>query len=740
MKILLLLLLLVAFSLQAQVKTNGLRLWLRADTLVALDTQQQLVSWKNMADQRDALVPAGSSAIVVTSVNGKPSMLLDGAGYMKAPSVFPVNKDFTLIVVAKVNTTAGANNIVSGDSRAFWLNGSLNPRMLHAGNFSQQAVSTVAMNGLSVVRVRFNAASGVARIAVNNQEGCADPIPLNIDSVIYVGAYLAGNFFNGTISEIIVYENEVQGADLAELDAYLHTRYAIPRVPDPPPPLLVFDELPQGLLVARCNDSLVISGKVNSANVKRVNVVVDTMGVAVVSRSFTNTIVGSAFSAGFVVEQGMHAYNILVTADTGSSVLDTAALRRDVTCGEVIAISGQSNSIFGASGTRVSPWARTYGGNFSQQRSDTVYRASTAEGYGGGPNVGAWGLYLQNRIAEIMKVPTLVINGGVGGTRIEQHLPNTANRLDLSTIYGSWLYRIIQSGSRERIRWLFWYQGESNGDNDDYTNLFDQLRTAWLQDLPNLQNIVVVQIRPGCGPDGHDKIRDMQRRLETRYPDVMVHAAVGLPLHDGCHYGADGYYTLGEQLFTIYQRNELGLQPGRYIPSPTVENISCLDVQCTRVRIVFKRGAELRMTPDMSISGAMRTSRDAFFANGDATMLPTNVVVISDAVDLTFASPVSKVSYIPAKNYSGTGVVYEGPWLITAGGVGALTFHNVDVQPTSVVEDGGIPTDWDANLVVNVTDMRGRVVASSRDDVQHLPSGVYVGRFGNRTVKMVVVQ
>ena len=93
---------------------------------------------------------------------------------------------------------------------------------------------------------------------------------------------------------------------------------------------------------------------------------------------------------------------------------------------------------------------------------------------------------MQNAIIEKMGTPTMVINGGVGGTSIQQHLPDPNNRLNLSTIYGSWLYRVIQSGSKDRIRWLFWYQGESNSGADDYTALFDQLRNAWLEDLPNL--------------------------------------------------------------------------------------------------------------------------------------------------------------------------------------------------------------------------------------------------------------
>ncbi len=729
-------------ALHAQVPQSGLKLWLRADSLVQKNASNALVTWKNIVDLRSAIVPAASSPILTSTVNGRSAFVLDGAGYIEAPSMMPVGVDYTLVVVAKVNNTAGANNIVSGNNRAFWLNNSLNPRMLHNGNFGQQAVSTVAMNELSILRVRYNNATGIARIAVNNNQGAADPIPPNTDSVVFIGSYSRGNFFTGAVSEVLIYERELEGADLIALDTYLHARYAVPREPDPLPPLVVFDVVPQNLLVAKCNDSLFVKGRVSSAKVRSVNIVVDSGGVVVTSKNIPGVTVGSSFNAGYFVDQGQHLYNVVVTLDTGGVVRDTALNSRNITCGEVIAITGQSNSIWGAPGTVASPWARTYGSNASAQRADTAYKPSSADGYGGGPDVGAFGLYMQNRIANDMKVPTLVINGGVGGTRIEQHLPDPNNRLNLSTIYGSWLYRVITSGSRERIRWLFWYQGESNGDNDDYLALFDQLHSAWKLDLPNLQHVVVIQIRPGCGPDGHEKIRDAQRKLEYRHPDVIVHAAAGLPFHDGCHYGGDGYFTLGEQLFNIYRINELSLQPGRYVSAPTISAATCADQSCNTVRLQFKRADQLRMTPDVSVGGSIRTARDAFYANGNPTMLPLSVNVTSDAVELLFASPVTRVSYIPAKNYVNTAVIYEGPWLVTSTGVGAITFNNIDVQPTSITEENLASEElgtgqWEPGSTI--VDLRGRVVASTKYEVQRLPAGVYVARIGVKTVKMLVV-
>jgi hypothetical protein len=741
---------------------DGLKVWLRSDTAVSVTPEKVVVSWKNLVDGRLFVPGTGSGPVSLNVVDGRGFISFPGNGFLEGVNVFPVARDYTLYAVVWWNGSAGANNMISGDNRAFWLNSSANPRVLHNGNFSQQSVSSVAMANKAVLRVQYTVADGIARIAVNNMEGAADVVPQNTDSTIYIGAYLRSNCFNGMIGDVMLYDRTLTLSEPREVEQRLHERFGIPRVADPTPPLVAFSIAPQVNQLIAIGEYLRLEGSVLSDSVKDLRIrVVRLPGGDVVSDSIIPTVQeGQTISYQLRLEPGLHTYRIQVTSTTPTRThLDA----HDIVCGEPIAINGQSNSIFGDPTLPAASWARTFGKNFSAAASDTLFARSVATDNGGGPNVGAWGLYLQNQIATELKLPSCVINSGVGGTAIQQHLPDPNNRLNRSTIYGSWLYRIQESGLQPYIRWLFWYQGESNSGTEDYLALFDQLYRAWKQDLISLQHIVVVQIRPGCGGEEHARLREQQRQLEARYPDVIVHAAAGLQAHDGCHYAAAGYRELGQELFTLYKTNELSMQPGLVRMSPTLVRATSINDERTTVRLEFAHAQGLRMSPDLTAGGALHTAADAFFANNDETLHPTAVTTddthMSSDVILTFPVPVTTVSYIPAKYYPGTNTIYEGPWLLDGDGSGVLTFHEVEVSVgTSVAESVGgsvrgsaafvieqdRSVEWmrsvlhitDADLVIY--DARGTTVATSLHAVPRMSPGLYQLRTGSRTVRLLV--
>ncbi len=730
--------------LRGQVPHTGLRLWFRADTLLQTNSSGAVSRWGNLVANGGEGFAGGSTMVYPDNINGIAAVRFPGDAYLEAPSVMPVGRDYTLVVVVVVDNVSATNNIVSGNNRAFWLGSDVYPRILHNGDFGRQAVSSVPIVRPSVLRLRYNASTGIARISVDNKEGVASAIPENTDSVIFLGSYARGNFLNGRIAEVLVYERELEGTDVTYLDTYLHARYGIPRVPDPPAPWVHYDSITKTNAILACGDSILVSGAVLRNGMRRLTVVSITDSMRRIENVIENPVPGAHFSFGIPVPAPPHLADVVVVADTVSDGVvhsDTITTLKNITCGEFIAITGQSNSIWGASDLPPSRFARTFGGNFSQLAADTAFHSSSSAGTGGGANVGAWGLWLQNAIAERMGTATLVINGGVGGTRIEQHLPDRENRLNLNTIYGSWLYRIIKSGAQKHIRWLFWYQGESNGDTDDYESLFTSLYTAWQEDLPNLQKVVVIQIRPGCGPNGHTRIREAQRRFETRFPNVIVHAAAGLPGHDGCHYASQGYFTLGEQLFDIYRTNELSMMPQIYRTAPSIEDARCLNEECTTVRLRFMRGIGMHWSADTVIGGSMRTPVDAFFANNEPTLTPTTVSVNPDSGTITcnFTRSVSSISYVPDKYYVGTSEVYEGPWLVTSSGVGAISFHNIETSPLSVqdtnVNAAELPTG-----PVTVLDIRGRIVRANATDCENLPTGIYIVRGTTSTQRICVIR
>lgn len=666
-------------------------------------------------------------------INGKSSISFDGASYFRAPSIFPVKRSYTLYIVVEWSGIHSANNMVSGQNRALFTNAPGVPTILHNGDFNRLSISSRALSGPTVLRVNHVDSTGVTTIALNNAETSRDILPQNADSVIYIGAYQQGYAFNGSIAEILLFDSSLAPPEAAAVESYLHARYGIARTPDPVPPAVRWLRAPRNLEVVESGGLVELEGVVASDTVSRVSITVRRDTVVVRQRELGGLSRGSVLRDSVAITGDLASWSVLVATQSVRGIIDTALHVQDIAPGIVFAVNGQSNSIFGDGTLPSTPWARTFGGNFSQRPSDTAFTLSNPTTSGGGSSVGAWPFQLQQALTTQFRLASVCINGGVGGTRIEAHLPDPMNRLNLSTIYGSWLYRIIKSGSREKIRWLFWYQGESNSSSDDYVALFDTLRRAWKADLPNLATIVVVQIRPGCAGPGHAELRDEQRRLQDRYPDVIVHAASGLPGHDGCHYSGVGYATLSQQLFDLYRRTELSTQPGRVHLSPTIEE--AISVSDSVVRVRFKDADQLMMTSDLIINGAKRRAVDAWFADDIPTLHPRSVSIQGATVTLVFPRSVTRVSYVPDYAYDDAKTIYQGPWLVTASGVGALSFHNAPVIVASV--NGG-PSDpvFDEGEF-EVYDVTGRFIAAT---LEGLPSGAYICRSKTGVRKIVTTR
>ena len=70
------------------------------------------------------------------------------------------------------------------------------------------------------------------------------------------------------------------------------------------------------------------------------------------------------------------------------------------------------------------PQFRFHGsGDVSKGWGNAVRREGGRDG-----RLGYWGMDLAKHLVESQKIPICIINGAVGGTRIDQHMPNPANR------------------------------------------------------------------------------------------------------------------------------------------------------------------------------------------------------------------------------------------------------------------------------------------------------------------------
>lgn len=219
----------------AEIPTAGLAVWWRADRGVT--TVGDLVtSWESGDLRGGTAVPIGESQprLVEDAVNGHDAIRFDAGAstFLDGPNRFPVASDYTLYAVIRVNNAGAAGNILSGNSRAFWLNGSDRPHILHAADFSNSVGSDlgVGTGTFAVVRVVYTVADNSVSIHVNNAQGAGKSyVPVNNDSEIFIGAYQQGNFLSADIAELAVYGRALAPTEIQEADAELHNRYGIDR-------------------------------------------------------------------------------------------------------------------------------------------------------------------------------------------------------------------------------------------------------------------------------------------------------------------------------------------------------------------------------------------------------------------------------------------------------------------------------------------------------------------------------
>ncbi|MEY4566558.1 MAG: hypothetical protein RLY14_1528 [Planctomycetota bacterium] len=254
-------------------------------------------------------------------------------------------------------------------------------------------------------------------------------------------------------------------------------------------------------------------------------------------------------------------------------------------CGDAFLIEGQSNAVstdWGSKeGDSSSTWVRSFGsmeGDTKPGWGDAVRRD------GGRWQIGYWGMEVANHIVATQKIPVCIINGAVGGTRIDQHQPNILNRTDNSTIYGRWLARVKQARLTHGIRAVFWHQGEADQGADgpdggygceNYQQYFFDMSGGWKRDLPNVQHYYLFQIWPNaCSQGGtsfSDKLRDIQRRLPRYYAHMSVMSTLGIKPEGGCHYPAAGYAEMARLMIPLVEQKLYRVKFDKPITAPDLK-------------------------------------------------------------------------------------------------------------------------------------------------------------------------
>jgi len=352
----------------------------------------------------------------------------------------------------------------------------------------------------------------------------------------------------------------------------------------------------------------------------------------------------------------------------------------NLVCGDAYLIDGQSNALATDTGEKspavTSEWIRSYGGPAGKGEQVNlwcypVWKAQKGEK----AELGWWGMELAKRLVASQKVPIFIINGAVGGTRIDQHQRNEADPTDRGTIYGRMLGRVQQANLTHGIRGVLWHQGENNqgaasptGDLDwkSYQDYFIEMSAAWKQDFPNIQHYYIFQIWPNScsmGNGNGDMLREKQRTLPQLYSNMGIMTTHGIRPPGPCHFPLVGWGEFARLIQPLMERDFYGKAPTVSITPPNLKSAAYASPEKDAITLEF----------DQPVIWA-DTLAGQFYLDGEKDKVASgsvkgNVLTLK----LKAASTAKKIAYLKEMSWN------QELLLNGANNIAALTFADVEI-------------------------------------------------------------
>lgn len=393
------------------------------------------------------------------------------------------------------------------------------------------------------------------------------------------------------------------------------------------------------------------------------------------SFSFNNLIIKS--------EQANYDFSIYQVLSSGDSSLVTSI--GNVVSGEVIVITGQSNSTCFFTETRTNPFCRTFGkitdnfntGNYNP--ADTLWTLSNQNVYDF--NVGTMGFELQKLILDNYGIPTCLINGGTHWSNAQQHSNRTAsNPADLTNTYGRLLYRIQKAGLQNAVKAFIYRQGESEayGEGSNFKKYFNITLSNLAQDLPSIKKLYLFQIdiienATGSAPF----VREEQRQFGIENPIVDVVPSIGTTGFDGLHYSVLGYQQNANELFRLFKRDILGATDDGNFSAPNIQKAYYTTPQRNQIAVVFQKGQLLKWPEN--VNGLKMV--DFLYLNGTNGHIKSWAVYKNAILlDLFNTNLSTTIDYLPPiVNKGDPRFPYVGPYITNQQGMRALSFYQYPI-------------------------------------------------------------
>ncbi|MEI6676313.1 MAG: DUF2341 domain-containing protein [Verrucomicrobiota bacterium] len=394
---------------------------------------------------------------------------------------------------------------------------------------------------------------------------------------------------------------------------------------------------------------------------------------------------------------------IIYKVEFGTMTGDAEKVQQTVSnlvCGDAYIIQGQSNAVgYNYENTDKrqdltrtnSPWIRSFGGN------GEVGGDPTAGGWGNAvverltptsPDrihfISAWGMAMAKKLVEDQKIPICILNGAVGGTRIDEHMPdhvrNAGQPNKERPIYSNLKQRVIAAKLTHGIRGVLWHQGEADQGFDGPDNCYGceiyqqywlDLTAAWKQDYPNIRHYYLFQIWPNaCSQGGNrhsDLLRDVQRRLSRLYSNLSVMPTLDIPSGASCHFKTADYEKMGLAMVPLLERDNYG----KVFTQP----VTSADLRWASYTSASKDEIALEFDQPVAWIDALASH---FYLDGESGKIASgatsgNVLTLK----LTAPATAKTITYLTDKKWDPKTLLYG------KNGIAALTFCEVPIKGAS---------------------------------------------------------
>ena len=394
--------------------------------------------------------------------------------------------------------------------------------------------------------------------------------------------------------------------------------------------------------------------------------------------------VDKSYAFSVKLKPGLIKYKVEFGAKVGAAEVVQQTVS-NLVCGDVYLIQGQSNAEATGVGKidppYTSDWIRSYGSAAGDPNGARLKRwglAVVRDSKGRKAQLGAWGMDLAKRLVENQQMPICILNGAVGGTRIDEHQRNPADPTDAKTIYGRLLWRVREARLTHGVRAVLWHQGESDQGADgpsggygweSYQQSFFDLASAWKEDYPNIRHYYTFQIWPracAMGINGSDnRLREVQRKLPAQFSNLRIMSTLGIKPADGCHFPTAGYAEFARLIGPLVERDQYGETPAASITAADLQRVYFTGAKKDEVVMEFDQ--------PMKWDNALVSQ---FYLDGEkGKVLSGSVKGNVVRLKLTAASVARSLTYLDSRSWSQDKLLYG------ENGIAALTFCEVAILP-----------------------------------------------------------